>query len=62
MASVNITQIHYGGKCIMAKNRYIGEYPVIGIRPTIDGRRCAEGKGVSGRADNEHGEIRCEII
>ena len=23
----------------MAKNRYIGEYPVIGIRPTIDGRR-----------------------
>ena len=23
----------------MATNRYIGEYPVIGIRPTIDGRR-----------------------
>ena len=23
----------------MAKNRYIGDYPVIGIRPTIDGRR-----------------------
>ena len=23
----------------MAKNRLIGEYPVIGIRPTIDGRR-----------------------
>ena len=23
----------------MQKNRYIGEYPVIGIRPTIDGRR-----------------------
>ena len=23
----------------MAKNRYIGSYPVIGIRPTIDGRR-----------------------
>ena len=23
----------------MANNRYIGEYPVIGIRPTIDGRR-----------------------
>ena len=22
----------------MAKNRYIGEYPVIGIRPIIDGR------------------------
>ena len=25
----------------MAKNRYVGEYPVIGIRPTIDGRRGA---------------------
>lgn len=25
----------------MAENRYIGEYPVIGIRPTIDGRRGA---------------------
>ena len=23
----------------MLNNRYIGEYPVIGIRPTIDGRR-----------------------
>ena len=23
----------------MAKNRYIGDYPVIGIRPIIDGRR-----------------------
>ena len=23
----------------MAENRYIGEYPVIGIRPVIDGRR-----------------------
>ena len=23
----------------MAKNRLIGEYPAIGIRPTIDGRR-----------------------
>ena len=23
----------------MAKNRLIGDYPVIGIRPTIDGRR-----------------------
>ncbi|MBR0397595.1 MAG: L-fucose isomerase [Eubacterium sp.] len=27
----------------MAKNRYIGSYPVIGIRPTIDGRRGALG-------------------
>ena len=25
----------------MAENRYVGEYPVIGIRPTIDGRRGA---------------------
>ena len=23
----------------MAKNRYVGEYPAIGIRPIIDGRR-----------------------
>ena len=23
----------------MANNRYIGEYPVIGIRPIVDGRR-----------------------
>lgn len=23
----------------MAKNRYVGSYPVIGIRPIIDGRR-----------------------
>jgi len=28
---------------IMAKSRLIGEYPVIGIRPTIDGRRGALG-------------------
>ena len=27
----------------MAENRYIGSYPVIGIRPTIDGRRGALG-------------------
>ncbi len=25
----------------MAKNRLVGDYPVIGIRPTIDGRRGA---------------------
>ena len=24
---------------IMAKNRYVGDYPVIGIRPVVDGRR-----------------------
>ena len=23
----------------MAENRYVNSYPVIGIRPTIDGRR-----------------------
>ena len=23
----------------MAKSRYIGDYPVIGIRPVVDGRR-----------------------
>ena len=23
----------------MAKNRYVGDYPVIGIRPVVDGRR-----------------------
>ena len=23
----------------MAENRYVGSYPVIGIRPTIDGRK-----------------------
>jgi L-fucose isomerase (EC 5.3.1.25) len=28
-----------GGHFPMAVNRYVGEYPVIGIRPTIDGRR-----------------------
>ena len=26
---------------IMAENRYVGSYPVIGIRPTIDGRKGA---------------------
>ena len=26
---------------IMAKSRLVGDYPVIGIRPTIDGRRGA---------------------
>ena len=30
-----------GGNFIMAKSRLIGSYPVIGIRPTIDGRRGA---------------------
>ena len=27
------------GGTFMAKNRYIGDYPVIGIRPVVDGRR-----------------------
>ena len=40
----------------MAKNRYVGEYPVIGIRPTIDGRRGAlKVRRVSGRPDNGYG-------
>lgn len=30
-----------GTDCNMANNRMIGDYPVIGIRPTIDGRRGA---------------------
>ena len=28
-----------GGMCIMAEERLVGGYPVIGIRPTIDGRK-----------------------
>ena len=27
------------GNLIMAEKRYIGDYPVIGIRPIVDGRR-----------------------
>ncbi len=34
----NVDFIEIGGK-EMAQNRLIGDYPVIGIRPTIDGRR-----------------------
>ena len=30
----------------MAKSRLIGSYPVIGIRPTIDGRRRSEERRV----------------
>ena len=41
----------------MAENRYVGSYPVIGIRPTIDGRKGAlDVRGSSGRADNGYGE------
>ena len=32
---MNHTEEEFG----MAKNRYVGSYPVIGIRPIIDGRR-----------------------
>ena len=40
----------------MAKSRLIGSYPVIGIRPTIDGRkRSPRCKRISGRADHEYG-------
>ena len=41
----------------MSKNRYIGEFPVIGIRPAIDGRRCSGRQRIPGRADHEHGEV-----
>ena len=42
----------------MAESRLVGSYPVIGIRPTIDGRRGALGrKRFFGRADNEYGKI-----
>ena len=41
----------------MAKSRLVGSYPVIGIRPTIDGR-----KRISGRPDHEHGEIRSKTF
>ena len=34
----NYINIIYGGT-YMSESRYIGDYPVIGIRPTIDGRR-----------------------
>ena len=37
----NENEIRSGGKGKMAKSRLIGAYPVIGIRPTIDGRRGA---------------------
>lgn len=35
--------LYIGGIFFMAKSRLIGDYPVIGIRPTIDGRRGALG-------------------
>lgn len=28
---------------MMSANRYVQNYPVIGIRPTIDGRRAGQG-------------------
>ena len=34
----------------MAASRLIGSYPVIGIRPTID--------GIHGRTDHEYGQKR----
>ena len=41
----------------MAESRLIGGYPVIGIRPTIDGRRGALDVRFSGRTDNEYGAV-----
>ena len=47
----------------MAENRYVGSYPVIGIRPTIDGRRGAlKVRESAGGADHEYGQIRCEAL
>ena len=43
----------------MAKSRLIGDYPVIGIRPTIDGRQCT--RFVRG-ADHGHGSGRQEVV
>ena len=43
VTSVQVTEQKYTKRkeryIQMAKNRYVGQYPVIGIRPTIDGRR-----------------------
>ena len=45
----------------MAKSRLVGSYPVIGIRPTIDGRRGA--LDVRGSLeDYEHGQIRSKAF
>ena len=33
------TIFYYWRNLPMAQNRYIGDYPVIGIRPVVDGRR-----------------------
>ena len=46
----------------MAKSRLVGSYPVIGIRPTIDGRRSPRCKRISGRSDYEHGQIRSKAF
>lgn len=40
----------------MSKSRLIGEYPVIGIRPTIDGRRGKIKVRELLEANYEHGE------
>ena len=44
----------------MAESRLIGGYPVIGIRPTIDGRRGA--LKVRERSDDGNGKSGCKII
>ena len=41
MESVIVTENKRKKGPKMAKSRLIGDYPVIGIRPTIDGRRGA---------------------
>ncbi len=39
LASYLLSLASKKGRCKLAKSRLIGDYPVIGIRPTIDGRR-----------------------
>ena len=47
----------------MAKSRLVGDYPVIGIRPTIDGRRGAlDVRGDLEDQTHEHGHIGRKII
>lgn len=45
----------------MEKYRLIGEYPVIGIRPTIDGRKKRR-SGIFGRANHEYGIYGCGVL
>ena len=47
----------------MAKSRLVGSYPVIGIRPTIDGRRGAlDVRGSLEDQTMKHGQIRSKAF